>query len=622
MFLCKKNVFFHLNIFVTIIMCDISDDVFKDTQIDVWLERQLILDGSKQIMRKIVHNPSNNINVLKKRQHLIRRFNLDVRYQLIYIKETERDVIKTLEYVKGTSGTSEEIRKETEKDKSDGEGKGVGDGIGVGEGKVDGDGEGKEGEEGAEDIMMSHLFPDDFYNSWISKITHFLDMYHGYRIYTLPLLQIISPVGIILTPYIYLTKNMGMNMTLYEYLSFIWRLLVIYIEYGGNIKYMLIKWITMMVYVSVYIYNIWQSCDNAITLHGYRQTILNRMNNVAAFLEMSQNLFVMLGDDYLEQVTSHFNIPSPDTSFMIDGSLANAYCFWTNTDNYRYRLQSILDTIHIIDILNCTSNLLSNPHWCMVYYNGSCSGNVEMIDARSPWLDANQQENNIDLCKNVVVTGPNAGGKTTYVKTLVTNILLGQTFGIAMCSHISMCIFDVISTFMRVTDVLGSLSYFEAETAYCKAMIDKAETAKKKMEKMEEMEKTVTANTPNATKMDKTMNILFVMDEPMHSTPPTEGQSTAYAVCEYLAINYPFCRLIITTHFHNMVKLEEEYPELFKNVSMDAIENPDGSFHFPYKIRDTYSFQCIAIELLGNKMFPPKLIQSAIKQKNKCEKLI
>lgn len=361
-------------------------------------------------------------------------------------------------------------------------------------------------------------------------------------------------------------------------------------------KYTLIKWVTVLVYVSVYIYNIWQSCDTAITLHDYRQTVLERMNSVSAFLSMSQKMFEVLGEELLEEACNVFHKPFPDMSFSAEGSLTSAYCFWTNTDNYRYRLQAVLDAVQVIDVLNSMSNLLSRPHWCVVSFSSKGgSSDVLAMDARSPWLGAKQQENNIDLRKNMVVTGPNAAGKTTYVKTLVTNVILAQTFGIAMCSQISMCVFDVISTFMRVTDVLGSMSYFEAETSYCKAMIERADGSPERS------------------------NILFVMDEPMHSTPPLEGQSTAYAVCEYIALRYPHARLIITTHFHNMVGLQVEYPGLFRNVSMEAVENEDGSFTFPYRIKSNHSFQCIAIELLGNKMFPAELIQSAIKQKNRCQ---
>jgi DNA mismatch repair ATPase MutS len=152
---------------------------------------------------------------------------------------------------------------------------------------------------------------------------------------------------------------------------------------------------------------------------------------------------------------------------------------------------------------------------------------------------------------------------------------------------------------MRVSDILGTRSYFEAEAEYCLNMIKKA------------VDISVTQKKG-----------LFLMDEPMHSTPPTEGMATAYAVIEYLS-KLNGITLIITTHFHRLVKLEELYPDKFINLSVDAIatkaaEAADKNrYIFPYKIRRGYSYLCIAIELLDIKEFPSVIIENAIKMKNK-----
>jgi DNA mismatch repair ATPase MutS len=105
------------------------------------------------------------------------------------------------------------------------------------------------------------------------------------------------------------------------------------------------------------------------------------------------------------------------------------------------------------------------------------------------------------------------------------------------------------------------------------------------------------------------------MDEPMHSTPPIEGMSTAYAVIEYLS-KLNGITLIITTHFHKLIKLEEIYPDKFINLSVDAIPK-DNKYYFPYKINRGHSYLCIAIELLDIKDFPKDIIDNAIKMKNK-----
>jgi len=140
---------------------------------------------------------------------------------------------------------------------------------------------------------------------------------------------------------------------------------------------------------------------------------------------------------------------------------------------------------------------------------------------------------------------------------------------------------------MRISDELGTKSYFEAEAELCANMIEKANNL-----------------------IDSDKKGIFFMDEPMHSTPPTEGIATAFAVAEKLGNNRNI-NLIITTHFYKLTNLEKIYPNRFINLSVNAIENNDNSFTFPYKIKRGSSKQCIAIELLYNKNFPLDVINAA-----------
>ena len=107
------------------------------------------------------------------------------------------------------------------------------------------------------------------------------------------------------------------------------------------------------------------------------------------------------------------------------------------------------------------------------------------------------------------------------------------------------------------------------------------------------------------------------MDEPMHSTPPIEGVAVAFSVAEYLA-NIKGMTLIITTHFHNLIELEDKYKSLFINLNVNASFNEKtNSYEFNYKINRGGSKQIIAIELLEKNKFNKNIINSAIEMKNK-----
>jgi len=266
------------------------------------------------------------------------------------------------------------------------------------------------------------------------------------------------------------------------------------------------------------------------------------------------------------------------------------YKLWKN-DLIKNEISNILKIIYTIIAVDSISKLKNTNNWCNANYNND---KTLIWGMKNPLLKNTQISNPVNLEKNIIITGPNAAGKTTYVKSITTNIIFAHTIGICYASAANIIIYDAIHTFMRISDVLGSKSYFEAESEYCSNMI---KTALK-----------LNANNKKG---------LFLMDEPMHSTPPTEGMSVAYAVAEFIS-NIPEIKLIVTTHFHKLNELEKKYPDKFINLCVKAYQNEDDkTFNFTYKINKGFSNQCIAIELLERENFPTEVIESAINFKNK-----
>jgi DNA mismatch repair ATPase MutS len=254
-------------------------------------------------------------------------------------------------------------------------------------------------------------------------------------------------------------------------------------------------------------------------------------------------------------------------------------------------LIAMLDYIYEIDALNTCKNLINNKKCCYVKFTNKFT---KMSDMGHISLGDDQVRNSMTLSKNIIITGPNAAGKTTYIKSIFTNTILSQSLGIACAKSARIKIVNVIGSFIRISDNLGSKSLFEAEIQRCNELIKFAEEISK--------------NNGNA---------IFFFDEPMHSTPPIEGTATSIAVAEYLS-SLPGIRILFTTHYFELTKLEELNPKLFRNLSMEAIPiQNENKFIFPYKIKECSSYQCIAIELLENNEIPDKIIKRAIEIKNK-----
>ncbi len=199
--------------------------------------------------------------------------------------------------------------------------------------------------------------------------------------------------------------------------------------------------------------------------------------------------------------------------------------------------------------------------------------------------------NSIELGNNqsprsAIVTGPNAGGKSTSLKAITIAVMLAQSFGIAPAQEMKMKPFSKINTYMNITDSTGHASLFQAEMLRIKDLIDSMK----------------------ALPQDK--SAFIVMDEIFTGTNPKEGEAGAYGVAEKF-INLSNCMCIFATHFERLTQLEAKTSGLAMNKKVSVIKNANGSYTFPYKLEDGISHQAIALDLLALEGFDTDILQSA-----------
>ena len=513
---------------------DISDDVYKDTCIDKWISKLPVLDGSQILIEKLIKHPINDKELLERRQKTIINYDIDIEI----LKEYENDILWIYKIADEINNNS----------------------------------------------SIEILFPSTFIINYINYFEQILDLYHLYKIYFIPMTSILYPLSAFIGPYIYIKNHLKMNITITSYIEIFYNILKFLFKTTGNFRADITKFVSIFLYVGIYLYNMYQTYEIALFLHNTKYKLHAKMQGLVHFIRHSQNIMKNLPSNI---IAPYFNINETYQRININNSMTDIYRIWKD-DDIKRDISSLLKTVYAIDVIDTINKLLLSGKWSTISY----SNETLLWDAKNPILKDDQIANPINLNKNIIVTGPNAGGKTTYVKTVLANVILGQTIGITYSLRSKMILYDTINSFMRVSDILGTRSYFEAEAEYCLNMINKAVD--------------ISAQNKRG---------LFLMDEPMHSTPPTEGMATAYAVIEYLS-KLDGITLIITTHFHRLVKLEELYPEKFINLSVDAIPY-NNRYIFPYKIKRGFSYLCIAIELLDIKEFPPIIIDNAIKMKNK-----
>jgi predicted ATPase len=525
----------------------VSDNVYTDTNIDEWINKKPTTIGGMKIMDKIIKTPINDKQLLIQRQ----KSNYELlKYQQEILKNNEKDLLWIM----------------TLKDEID------------------------------DDLSINLLYPSTYIINNMNYSSYLLDTYHFYKIIVMPMTSLIYPLSIIYMPYYYFNKYLKFELTFVKYMGTLYELLKLLFKLTGNIKSDLTKIVTIFAYLAIYIYSIYQTFYISYIIYKTREKLFNKLIGLIDFIKtsitiikQSKNIWksFFLYENSLSEDTINNSINNLSS---LNNNLATVYKLWKNP-GYKEDIINLLKVIYTIDAIDVICKLKKSKMWCIPSYNDT---NTKIWDINNPLLSSNQISNPVNLSKNIIITGVNAGGKTTYVKSITINIILAQTIGIINALKGNVYLYDAIITFMRVSDEVGSKSYFEAETSHCNNMINVAD----------ELFKTKKRG-------------LFLMDEPMHSTPPIEGVAVAFSVAEYLA-KLKGITLIITTHFHNLIELEDKYKSLFINLNVNATYNDKTKIYdFNYKINRGGSKQIIAIELLEKHKFNKDIINSAIEMKNK-----
>lgn len=168
--------------------------------------------------------------------------------------------------------------------------------------------------------------------------------------------------------------------------------------------------------------------------------------------------------------------------------------------------------------------------------------------------------------KNSIITGPNAGGKTTFMRSILVNVILAQTLGISCCKKMIFSKFDMILTNIVKKD--DHLSLFQREMTNLAAIIEKAKTHK----------------------------CLIAIDEMCSSTNVKEGSLIAYNISKKLGETNSLT--LITTHLDSLKELEEK-ERTYLNYHME-IERVNGRVNYLYKIKRGMSNEMTALDNINN----------------------
>jgi hypothetical protein len=187
-------------------------------------------------------------------------------------------------------------------------------------------------------------------------------------------------------------------------------------------------------------------------------------------------------------------------------------------------------------------------------------------------------KNSYCLDKNLILTGPNASGKTTILKSSLFNIILCQQIGCGFFDKAQVKLYDYIHCYINIPDTGGRDSLYQAEARQCKNILDNVES-------------------------NKEQNHFCVFDELYSGTNPEEALSSSLSYLTYLN-KFSNLDYILTTHYTKLCKkLKKE-----NNCYCMNVVKKNNDFVYTYKIKKGVSKVKGAQKVLKDLAFPENII--------------
>lgn len=181
-------------------------------------------------------------------------------------------------------------------------------------------------------------------------------------------------------------------------------------------------------------------------------------------------------------------------------------------------------------------------------------GRIEVKAGRHPVVEKYLRESRFvpnDLALDnegsrfAVITGPNMGGKSTYMRQAALLVILAQMGSFVPADYARIGLVDRIFTRVGAADDLsGGQSTFMVEMLELAKIIDHA-----------------------------TQESLVILDEVGRGTSTYDGLSIAQAASEYIHEKLK-AKTLFATHYHELTQLAEKHPGIF-NLSVSVLETGD-----------------------------------------------
>lgn len=251
-----------------------------------------------------------------------------------------------------------------------------------------------------------------------------------------------------------------------------------------------------------------------------------------------------------------------------------------------HTIQDVAKVIAKIDVYQSLAMISSENSYVRPIFNqskefkivGGRHGVIEKVMPSGKYVS-----NDVDVDRKnpvLLITGPNMGGKSTYMRQIALIALMAQIGCFVPCEKANVPLFDQIFTRIGASDDLIS-----GQSTFMVEMLE--------------------AN--NALRF-ATANSLIIFDEIGRGTATFDGMAIAQAMIEYIASKIQ-CITLFSTHYHELTFLEEKGLGI-KNVHASASIDNDNLV-FLYRIKPGRSNKSYGVNVAKLAKLPEEVLQRA-----------